>query len=227
MTRRTIFERMLEKYGGIASIGGNTVRAILRPLQYKSGTSLNVPTEYYDNVHTLYTGPVSQKLCIGDEVSTAARDYVVKRADTAEIGGEELYVWAVLKALAPNADKEVYLEADGKRAAVIDGYAAKCVQQSREITAWGEQNPVGTVPGRIQYELTLKNVRPAANINLYCLTDFNLIAARTGERVVYSGCRWKSIASSGGAGNSVCRTMELVAAKRTQVKEGENNGQQS
>ncbi|NLG93033.1 MAG: hypothetical protein GX485_05705 [Clostridiales bacterium] len=224
MTRREILEGMFQKYGEAVSIRGNSVNAVLRPLQYKSNASLNLPTDYYDNLHYLYTGPAEHKLCIGDQIQGAVRNYVVKRADVAMMGGEELYVWAVLKMLAADADREVCLEADGKRAAVADRYTVKCIQQSRAVSAWGEQEPVDTVQGRITYELTVENVRPIGGIDLCALTNFNLIAVGNGVRTVYSGCRWKDIAASGGAGNTLCSSMVLVAAARTLVKEVQENG---
>lgn len=224
MTQREALERIFQKYGEIVRIKGNDVKGMIRPLQYKSAASLNLPAQYDGNLHTLYTGPVSQKLCSGDELKTDAHNYIVIRADTALIGGEELYIWAVLKVLAAGADKEVYLEVDGERVAIIDSYTEQITQQSRVITAWGEQEPVGTVPGRVQYALTLHTVRPADGINLYTLTEFNLIAARAGARIIYSGCRWKSIVSSGGVGNLTSLKMELVAAGRTEEKEAESGG---
>lgn len=226
MTKREILEELFVKYGETVRIHGNPMYAILRPLHYKSGACLNLPTDYYDNLHYLYTGPAGQKLSTGDEIQGSTRNYVVKRADVSLMGGEELYVWAVLKMLAPDADREVFLEADGKRVAVADRYTVKCAQQSRAVSAWGEQEPVDTVQGRITYELTVENVRPVAGIDLFTLTNFNLIAVGNGVRTVYSGCRWKDISASGGAGNTLCSSMTLVVAARTQVKEARENGKE-
>nr|WP_319489384.1 hypothetical protein [uncultured Caproiciproducens sp.] len=225
MTQREVLERLFKKYGETVTVNERGISAILRPLQYKSGASLNLPTEYYDNLHYLYTGPSGVKLCTGDKVHSALRDYVVKRADTSMLGGEELYVWAVLRVLAADADREVYLEADGKRAAVADSYTVKCVQQSRTVAAWGEQEAVSTVPGRISYELTVENVRPVDGIDLCALSDFSLIAEAENSKVVYSGCRWKNITAAGGAGNTPRQSMTLVAAVRTQEKGAESDGQ--
>lgn len=225
MTQKEVLERLFQKYGETVTVHGDSISAILRPLQYKSGASLNLPTEYYDNLHYLYTGPSGVKLCTGDEIYSAARNYVVKRADTSLMGGQELYAWAVLKVLAADADRAVYLEADGKRAAIVDSYTVKCVQQSRTVAAWGEQEAVSTAPGRVSYELTLENVRPENGTDLCALSGFSLIAAGNGGKVTYSGCRWKNITAAGGAGNTPRRSMVLVAAARTQEKEGESGGQ--
>ena len=224
MTQRRVIEIMLERYGKTVSINSKEMHAIIRPMQYKNGASLNLPAEYYDNLHYFYTGPAEQKLQIGDEVSTEERNYVVKRSDSTEIGGESVYVWAVLKALAPDADREVYLEANGKKVAVVDSYTAQAVQQSRVISAWGEQEPVGTAAGAIHYELSLKDVCPEADVDLYALADFSVIAAKPENQVVYSGCRWKNISAVGGTGNLLCSTMQLTAAKREEQKEAKTDG---
>lgn len=225
MTQREILESMLHKYGETVSIKGNDVKGMIRPLQYKSGASFNVPMRPESNLNFLYTGPINQELSAGDEISGNRHNYVVKRTDTAQIGGEDLYVWAVLKLLAPNADKEVYLEVDGKRVAAVGSYTEQSTQQSRVIPAWGEQEPVGIAPGKVEYAVAVENVIPADGVDLCNLLNFNLIIAKSAVIVIYSECRWKNIEVLGGAGNLPFRKMELLAAKRTEEKEAENNGE--
>jgi hypothetical protein len=224
MTQRRVIEIMLERYGIEVGVNGAELHAVIRPMQYKNGASLNLPTEYYDSLHYLYTGPADQKLKTGDEVSTEERNYVVKRSDTTQVGGDDVYVWAVLQALAPDADKEVYLELNGKKLATADSYSAQAVQQSRTITAWGEQEPICTAAGAIGYDITLKNVSPESGSDLYAEANFNLVITRPGSKVVYSGCRWKNISGTGGAGNQLCRSMQLTAAKRDEQKEADTDG---
>lgn len=223
MTHRRVIELMLERYGARVSIGSTQVNALIRPMQYKSGAALNLPNEYYDSLHFLYTGPAEPELQIGDKVTTGNRDYVVKRSNIVRIGGENIYVWAVLRLLSPEADTEVYLEADGAKAAVIDNYTVETVQQSHTVTAWGEQEPVGTAAGAVTYEITLQGVCPADGIDLYALADFHLVIVRPGAKIVYSGCRWKKIGAQGGTGNLCCRSMRLTAAKREERKEAVRN----
>jgi hypothetical protein len=141
MTQRTVIELMLERYGAAVNVNDREISAIIQPMQHSSGAVLNLPTEYYDSLHYLYTGPSGEKLEIGDEVCTAQRNYVVKRSDTFSVGGEEIYTWAVLKALAPDADRAVYLESDSVRVATADSYTAVAVQQSRPVFAWGSRSP--------------------------------------------------------------------------------------
>jgi hypothetical protein len=219
MTHRRVIELMLERYGARVGAGGAEVNALIRPMQYKSGAALNLPTEYYDSLHFLYTGPAGPVLKTGDKVTAGNRNYVVKRSDTVRIGGEDVYVWAVLWLLSPEADTEVYLEAGGAKAAIADSYTVQTAQQSRALAAWGEQEPVGTAAGAVTYEIMLKNVRPVDGTDLSSLADFHLVIARPGSKTVYSGCRWKNIGAAGGAGNLCCRSMQLTAAKREEQQE--------
>lgn len=215
MTRRGTVDSILSRYGETVTANGASARAVVRPLLYRSGAKLNLPSTYYDDLHYLYTGPAAVKLTVGDRVEAASRSYVVKRSDTASLGGEELYVWAVLKELAPDADLRAYLLCGGVKCADVDGYLVKTVQQSRAVTAWGEQESTGVAGGSVSYTLTLSGVQPCGGTDLHTLKNFSLAAERADGRTVYSGCEWKSIAEEGGAGNGTKRDMEAIAARRT------------
>lgn len=224
MTQRAIVERMLEKYGQTVRMKDKTVRGIIRPLQYKSTAAVQLTEQHSGSSYMLYTGPVHQKLCGGEEFSTDTCRYLVKRTDTACLSGEELYVWAVLEAIAQDADREIYLEANGVRVADASSYSEQTAQQSRRIGAWGEQEPVATVPGRTAYALTLEQLCPAGGIDLYDLTDFNVVIQKSNQKVIYSGCHWKTIACSGGKTAKPLFRIELEAEERTQEQEGKHGG---
>ena len=215
MTWRGTVESFLSRYGEPVAANGVPARAVVRPLLYRSGAKLNLPKTYYDDLHYLYTGPAEEKLTVGDRVEAASRSYVVKRSDTASLGGEELYVWAVLKELAPDADLRAYLLCGGVKCAEVDGYRVETVQQSRAVTAWGEQESAGVAGGSVSYALSLSGVRPLNGTDLHALKNFSLAAERADGRTVYSGCEWKSITDEGGAGNRMKQDMEAIAARRT------------
>ncbi len=223
MTHRTVIEIMLERYGEEAEVNGTRLRTLIRPMQYKSGAE-NLPQGYDDGIHFLYTGPAGQKLQPGDTIATGAKRYVVKRSDIAQVGGEDVYVWAVLELLSPDSDLEVYLEAEGQRAAAVSGYTVQILQQSRTVSVWGGQEPSCTAAGAVSYEIALKNIQPQEGTDLCALTDFSLKIVRPGETEVYSGCRWKSIQESGGAGNRALSGAVLLAARREKQKEAQADG---
>ena len=45
--------------------------------------------------------------------------------------------------------KDVYIEVDGKRLAAAQSYKAKTSRESRFVEAFGSDEPVGTVGGRV------------------------------------------------------------------------------
>lgn len=220
MTWRETVESFLVRYGEAVSANGAEVKAVVRPLLYRSGAKLNLPATYYDDLHYLYTGPAGAKLTVGDRVRAASRSYVVKRSDTVLLGGEELYVWAVLRELAPDADLRAYLLCGGVKCAEVDGYRVETVQQSRAVTAWGEQESPCVAGGSVSYALMLSGVRPCGETDLHALKNFSLAAESTRVRTVYSGCEWKSITDEGGSGNRVRQRVEAIAARRT-TEEGD------
>ena len=44
--------------------------------------------------------------------------------------------------------RDIYLELNGKKLAVVQGYSAKALRTSREVEAFGESEPVATVGRR-------------------------------------------------------------------------------
>lgn len=218
MTRRDTVESLLARYGETVSAGGGSARAVIRPLLYRSGAKWNLPATYYDNLHYLYTGTAAEKLTVGDRVDAASRSYVVKRSGTARIGGEELYVWAVLRELAPDADLRTYLLCGGVKCADVDGYRVETVQQSSAVTAWGEQESACVAGGSVSYLLTLSGVRSCGGTDLHAMKNFSLAAERADGRILYSGCEWKSITDEGGAGNRMKQDVQAIAARRTTEK---------
>ena len=224
MTPRTAIECMLERYGEPVTLNGEPLCAVIQPLRRSSGVTGSLPDEYYDSLHYLYTGPAEQKPPVGGTLKAAARDYAVLRADSFLLNGEEVYAWAVLKALAPDSDTEISLEAQGVRIALAESYTEKAVQDVRPVSAWGEQLPAAVAAGAVRYELALQNVRAAEGADLYAAADFTVTVASPGKRIVYSGCRWKTLAVAGGRGERALRSMELLAAAREERKDGENGG---
>ena len=49
--------------------------------------------------------------------------------------------------------RDIYLELNGRKLAVVQGYNARAVRTSREIEAFGESEPVATEGGQTRYTL--------------------------------------------------------------------------
>lgn len=53
---------------------------------------------------------------------------------------------------------DIYLEVDGKKVSVVQSYATRATRTSREIEAFGENEPVATIAGANKYTLSDRKV---------------------------------------------------------------------
>ena len=53
---------------------------------------------------------------------------------------------------------DIYLEVDGKKVAVVQSYTTRATRTSREIEAFGENEPVATIAGANKYTLELSRL---------------------------------------------------------------------
>ena len=118
---------------------------------------------------------------------------------------------------------DIYLEVDGKKVAVVQSYTAKSTKTSRTVEAFGEDQPVATIPGQRNHvvELTRLYATDEAirdGIDFHDLEDFSLVICKPDRKIVYSGCQWASIQESGTLGNMVLEKVTLVASKRLEME---------
>ena len=117
---------------------------------------------------------------------------------------------------------DIYLELEGKKIAVVQGYSARTTKTSKVIEAFGEAEPVATVGGQNQYLLELTRLYATDEairdgIDFYELSDFSLVICKPDRRVIYSGCQWDAIAEEGKLGAMVAEKVSVVARKRIEV----------
>ena len=55
---------------------------------------------------------------------------------------------------------DIYLEVDGTKVAVVQSYTTRATKTSSAIEAFGEAEPVATVPGQTKHVLELKRLFP-------------------------------------------------------------------
>ena len=93
---------------------------------------------------------------------------------------------------------DIYLEVDGKKVAVVQSYTTRATRTSREIEAFGENEPVATIAGANKYTLELSRLYAtdeaiSDGINFYDLNDFSLVickpdtAARKARKIRLGG----------------------------------------
>ena len=117
---------------------------------------------------------------------------------------------------------DIYLEANGKKVAVVQSYRSVAGRTERTVEAFGESEPVATIASHNTYQLTLTRLYAMDEaisdcISFYELRDFSLVIVKPDRRVVYTGCNWSRIAETGALSETVAEEITLVAAKRVET----------
>ena len=117
---------------------------------------------------------------------------------------------------------DIYLEVDGVRVAVVQSYAAKTTKSSSAVEAFGELEPVATVPGQAAHVIELSRLYATDQavrdgIDFYAMEDFSLVICKPDRKIIYSGCQWSSIQESASIGSMVLEKVTLVASRRIET----------
>lgn len=119
--------------------------------------------------------------------------------------------------------RDIYLEVDGRKVAVVQSYTAQTTKSSTTVEAFGEAEPVATLPGQNKHVLELTRIYAtdealADGIDFYRLEDFSLVICKPDRRVIYSGCQWSKIGESGTLGAAVVEKVTVVASRRVETR---------
>lgn len=117
---------------------------------------------------------------------------------------------------------DIYLELDGRKIAVVQGYTAWASKSSQSVEAFGESEPVATIEGQRKYTLELTRLYATEDavtdgINFYDLRDFSLVICKPDRKVIYSGCQWSAIQEEGQLNAMVAEKVTVVASKRIET----------
>lgn len=117
---------------------------------------------------------------------------------------------------------DIYLEADGVRVAVVQSYAARTTKGSTAVEAFGESEPVATVPGQAAHVIELTRLYATDEairdgVDFYSMEDFSLVICKPDRKIIYSGCQWSSIQESAEIGSMVLEKVTLVASRRIET----------
>lgn len=88
---------------------------------------------------------------------------------------------------------DIYLEVDGVKVAVVQSYSAKASKTSSAVEAFGESEPVATVPGQTSHVLELTRLYATDEairdgIDFYGLSGFSLVICKPDRKIIYSDC---------------------------------------
>ena len=117
---------------------------------------------------------------------------------------------------------DIYLEIDGKKVAVVQSYTAKTTRSSQSVEAFGEEEPVATIPGPRTHVLELTRLYATDEairdgINFHDLEDFSLVICKPDRKIIYSDCQWSSIQEEATLGSMVLEQVTLVASRRIET----------
>ena len=117
---------------------------------------------------------------------------------------------------------DIYLEVNGVKAAVVQSYTARASKTSRAVEAFGEEEPVATVPGQTTHVLELTRLYATDDaisdgIDFFTLSNFSLVICKPDRKVIYSGCQWSAIQEEGQLNAMVAEKVTVVASKRIET----------
>ena len=118
---------------------------------------------------------------------------------------------------------DIYIEADGKKVAVVQSYRAVSKRTEKTIEAFGEAEPVATIASQRVYRLELTRLYAtdeavSDGINFHDLDNFSLVIVKPDRRIVYTGCQWSEIAESGELSEMVAEKITLAARSRVETE---------
>ncbi len=117
---------------------------------------------------------------------------------------------------------DISLEVDGVRVAVVQSYSARSTRTSQSVEAFGEDQPVATIPGQQNHVIELTRLYATDEairdgIDFHSLENFSLVICKPDRKIIYSGCQWSSISETGALGAMVVEKIAVVAAKRIET----------
>lgn len=117
---------------------------------------------------------------------------------------------------------DIYLEVDGKKVAVVQSYTARSSRTSQTVEAFGEDEPVATIPGQRSHVIELTRLYATDEairdgIDFYGLSGFSLVICKPDRKIIYSDCQWSSISEAGTLGAMVVEKVTIVASKRIET----------
>ena len=118
--------------------------------------------------------------------------------------------------------RDIYLEVNGRKLAVVEGYKAHSARESHYVEAFGSAEPVGTVPGKTKHFVELSRVYACEGalddgVSFFELSGFNLVIVKPDRRIIYSGCEWNEISESAGINDTVLEGVSLIASHRMEL----------
>ncbi len=120
---------------------------------------------------------------------------------------------------------DIYLEADGKKVAVVQSYQARASRSGRLIESFGEAEPVAAIAGNKGYQIELSRLYAtdlaiADGVDFYTLENFSLVICKPDRSIVYDGCQWSNIDEQAEVGGMVLEKVTVLSPHRVEIRKG-------
>lgn len=117
---------------------------------------------------------------------------------------------------------DIYIEANGKKVAVVQSYKASATRSEQVVEAFGEKEPVATIASQLTYRLELTRLYAtdeaiSDGINFHDLNNFSLVIVKPDKRVIYTGCQWSAIVEDGQLSQMVAEHITVISSHRTET----------
>ena len=118
---------------------------------------------------------------------------------------------------------DIYLELNGKKMAVVQSYSAQTTKTSSAVEAFGEDQPVATIPGQAKHVIELTRLYATDEairdgIDFYKMNGFSLVICKPDRKIIYSDCQWSAIQENATLGSMVLEKVTLVASRRIETE---------
>jgi hypothetical protein len=112
---------------------------------------------------------------------------------------------------------DIYLELNGKKLAVVQSYSAQTTKTSSVVEAFGESEPVATIPGPRKHTVVLTRLYATEEAAKGGMSFHELEDFKPDRRIIYSGCQWQDLSETGKLGDMVLEKVTIVAARRVET----------
>lgn len=116
--------------------------------------------------------------------------------------------------------KDIYIEVNGKKVAIIESYHATTSKKVIPIEEFGNDRPVCIINGQVSYQLSLSRiylVSENSTLNFYNLKNFNIVIVKPDKRILYTGCEWINIKEGVKLNEPCIETIDVNALDRIEV----------
>lgn len=117
--------------------------------------------------------------------------------------------------------KDIYIEINGIKVAVIESYRANSEKNLSLIEEFGSSVPVCAINGTVTHRLELKRIyfiAPNKNtVDFHSLRNFSIVIVKPDKRIIYSGCEWSEINESVNLNEPCIEAMIVTALERTEI----------